>query len=246
MHRHPFVTACTLLVLGGLPTGAALAAAQPASRLEREVRDELRGDRNLRRLEVTITGSEVTLAGQLDTFWSKSEAIRRALRVDGVETVDSEITLPPAESDENLVEDVSREVRRYPYYTVFDHLDGRIENGVVTLMGRVTSERNKGAEIFERVAKIRGVQDVQNQIVALTPSSADDRLRYSIARQVFSNSHFQRFASQPNPPFHIVVDRGVVTLVGYVQGEIERRQLESIARQTPGVLRVFNQLQTTN
>ena len=48
----------------------------------------------------------------------------------------SEITLPPAESDEDLVEDVSSAVVRYPYYTVFDYLDGRIDNGVVTLMSR--------------------------------------------------------------------------------------------------------------
>ncbi len=244
MHRHLSVTVCALLVLGGLLTEAAPAAAQASSRLEQEVRDALRRDRGLRRLEVTTAGGEVTLAGRLDTFWLESEAIRRALDVDGVETVVSEITLPPAERDEDLVEDVSRAVVRYPYYTVFDYLDGRIDNGVVTLMGRVTGERDKPREIFERVAKIRGVQEVQNQIVLMTPSTADDRLRTSIARQVFGSSHFQRFASQPNPPFHIIVERGVVTLVGYVQGEIERRELERIARQTNGVLRVFNQLQT--
>ena len=244
MHRHLSVTVCALLVLGGLLAEAAPVAAQASSRLEQEVRDALRRDRGLRRIEVTTAGGEVTLAGRLDTFWLKNEAIRRALEVDGVETVVSEITLPPAESDEDLVEDVSNAVVRYPYYTVFDYLDGRIDNGVVTLMGRVTGERDKPGEIFERVAKIRGVQEVQNQIVLMTPSTVDDRLRTSIARQVFSSMHFQRFASQPNPPFHIIVERGVVTLVGYVQGEIERRELERIARQTNGVLRVFNQLQT--
>jgi osmotically-inducible protein OsmY len=36
----------------------------------------------------------------------------------------------------------------------------------------------------------------------------------------------------------------VVTLVGYVQGEIELRAMEQIARQTHGVLRVDNQLKT--
>jgi osmotically-inducible protein OsmY len=245
MHRDPSVTVCALLILGGLLTTTAPAGAQTSTRLEREVREELRRDRGLRRLEVTTTGSEVTLAGELGTFWLKSEAIRRALRVDGVETVVSDITLPEG-SDRNLVDDVSRAVMQYPYYTIFDYLDGRIENGVVTLTGRVTSERNKAAEIFERVAKIRGVQDIQNQIAAITPSSSDDRLRASLARQVFSSVHFERFASYKNPPFHIIVERGVVALVGYVQGEIERRELESIARQTNGVLRVFNQLQTTN
>ena len=243
MHRHLSVAVCGLLLPGGLLTGSAPAAAQPSERLEREVRDELRRERGLRGLEVATNGGEVMLAGRLDTFWLKSEAIRRALDVDGVETVVSEITLPEG-SDRSIIDDVSRAVLNYPYYTVFDYLDGRVENGVVTLIGRVTTERDKRAEVFERVAKVRGVQDVRNQIVEMSVSSADNRLRNALARQVFNNIHFQRFAMQKNPPFRILVDRSVVTLVGYVPGEIERREMESIARQTFGVLRVHNQLQT--
>lgn len=242
MHRHLSAAVCVLLALGVLQTGTAPAAAQPSERLER-VRDELRRERGLRRLEVAIDGSEVTLSGRLDNFWLKSEAIRRALEVDGVETVASEITLPEG-SDTSIIDDVSRAVLNYPYYTVFDYLDGRVENGVVTLIGRVTSERDKRDEVFERVAKVRGVQDVQNQIVQMSPSTADNRLRNSLAQQIFRSIHFQRFASYKNPPFRILVDRSVVTLVGYVQGEIERREMETIARQTFGVLRVHNQLQT--
>ena len=242
MHRHLSAAVCVLLALGVLQTGTAPAAAQPSERLER-VRDELRRERGLRRLEVAIDGSEVTLSGRLDNFWLKSEAIRRALEVDVVETVASEITLPEG-SDTSIIDDVSRAVLNYPYYTVFDYLDGRVENGVVTLIGRVTSERDKRDEVFERVAKVRGVQDVQNQIVQMSPSTADNRLRNSLAQQIFRSIHFQRFASYKNPPFRILVDRSVVTLVGYVQGEIERREMETIARQTFGVLRVHNQLQT--
>ena len=155
----------------------------------------------------------------------------------------SEITLPEG-SDTSIIDDVSRAVLNYPYYTVFDYLDGRVENGVVTLIGRVTSERDKRDEVFERVAKVRGVQDVQNEIIQMSPSTADNRLRNALAQQIFNSIHFQRFASYKNPPFRILVDRSVVILVGYVQGEIERREMENIARQTFGVLRVHNQLQT--
>lgn len=243
MNHQLSVAMCAVSILGVSPTGAAPAPAQPSERLEREVRDELRRERGLRRLEVTTDGGEVTLTGRLDTFWLKSEAIRRALEVDGVETVVSEIALPEG-SDRSIIDDVSRAVLDYPYYTVFDYLDGRVENGVVTLIGRVTSERDKRADVFERVAKVRGVQDVQNLIVQISPSTADDRLRNDLAQQIFGSIHFQRFASYKNPPFRILVDRSVVTLVGYVQGEIERREMESIARQTFGVLRVHNQLQT--
>ncbi len=244
MQRHLPAAAQALLVLCVFGASVFPAAAQTTTRIEREIREQLRGERDLRRLEVTVAGSEATLTGELETFWSKSEAIRRTLEVDGVETVVSEIEIPPAESDETLAAEVGKAMRRYAHYTVFDYLDGRVDGGVVTLIGKVTPERDKAGELFERVAKIPGVQDVQNQIETITPSLGDDNLRREIYFQIFSSAHFQRFSSQTNPPFHIIIQNSVVTLVGYLQGDIERREMERIVAQTQGVLRVVNLLQT--
>ena len=46
-----------------------------------------------------------------------------------------------------------------------------------------------------------------------------------------------------NPPYHIVVHLSSVTMRGYVQSEIEYREMERIIRQTHGILNVDNQLQ---
>ena len=78
----------------------------------------------------------------------------------------------------------------------------------------------------------------------LSPSSGDARIRHLIARRLVANSHFERFRTMRNPPFHIIVNHSIVTLVGYVQSEIERIELQRVAAQTPGVLRVENQLQS--
>ena len=246
MQRHATAAAHALLIVCAFGASVLPAAAQTTTGIEREVRAELRGERDLRRLDVTVAGSEVTLTGELETFWSKTEAIRRAFEVDGVETVLSEIEIPPAESDQTLAEEVAKAMQRYPYYTVFDYLDGLVNGGVVTLIGKVTPARDKAGDLFERVAKIPGVQDVQNQIETMTPSSGDDNLRRVLARAIFGNIHFQRFSTQPNPPFHIIVENSIVTLIGYVQGEIERREMEQIVRHTFGVLRVVNQLRTVS
>jgi osmotically-inducible protein OsmY len=243
MQRHATAAVHILFVVWTFGASLIAGTLQTSTGIEREVREELRGERDLRRIAVTVTGGEVTLTGEVETFWSKSEAIRRALEVDGVETVISEIEIPPAESDQDLAEEVSKAMQRYPYYTLFDHLNGRINGGVVTLTGRVTPERDKAGELFERVAKIPGVQDVQNQIEPMSPSSGDNRLRQAIARAIFTNTHFIRFSTQRNPPFHIIVENSIVTLIGYVQGEIERREMEQIVAFTPGVLRVVNELQ---
>ena len=186
----------------------------------------------------------MTLSGRVPTFWVKDQAIKRTLAVEGVETVVSELEIPVVEDDNDVAQDVGRAIQRYPHYTIWDHIDGRINKGVVFLSGRVTPDRDKASDIFERVAKIKGVQDLQSEIRTLSPSRGDRELRQSIGYRVFSSAHFERFASMPNPPFHIIVDNSVVTLVGYVQSKIELLEIQRIVAQTQGILRVENQLQT--
>ena len=218
-------------------------AGQTAQPLEREVGDSLRGERDLRGIEVAVQGSEVTLSGRVPTFWAKDQAIKRALDVAGVKTVVSELEIPAVEDDNDIAEDVTKAVTRYPHFTMWDHVDGRIDKGVVWLSGKVTPDRDKAGEIFERVAKVRGVQDVRNDIVTLPPSRADRELRRAIAYRLFSSSHFERFVSHTNPPFHIIVHNSIVTLIGYVQTQIEMIEMRRIVAQTEGVLRVEHQLQ---
>lgn len=225
-------------------TAAAPAAAQSPEQIEQAVERELRRDRALRRLEVSVAGDEVTLTGRVRHFWDKNEALRRTFDVRGVGTVVSEIEVPVQEDLEELVEDVSRAIQRYPHYRVWDYIDGRIDNGAVRIFGQVTPERDKAGELFERIAKVRGVQDVQVNLTPLSPSSSDNRLRNAIGRQLARSEHFERFVSMTNPPFHIIVNNSVVTLVGYVQSRIEYIEMQRIVAQTQGVLRVDNQLQT--
>jgi osmotically-inducible protein OsmY len=213
------------------------------SRIEQNVREALQSDRDTRRIEFSVEDHEITLRGQVQTFWVKNQAIKRTLAVPGVETVVSELEIPVAENDNEVAQEVAKTISRYPNYTIWDHIDGRINNGNVTLTGRVTPDWNKADDIFERVAKVKGVQDLQSSIRTLSPSQGDRNLRQAIASKVFSSSHFERVASMQNPPFHIIVDNSVVTLVGYVQSNIELQELQMIIAQTQGILRVDNQLQ---
>ncbi len=228
-----------------LPQGErSFEASQTSSQIEREVRDSLRGEGDLRQIEVSVQGNAVTLAGRVQTFWAKDQAIKRTLRVEGVETVVSELEIPVAEDDNEVAQDVTRAIQRYPYYTIWDHIEGSVNEGVVSLSGRVTPDRDKAGDIFERVAKVNGVQDLQSEIRTLSTSPGDRALRQALWYRIFSSPHFQQFASMPNPPFHIIVDNSIVTLVGYVQSEIELQVIRIIVAHTQGILRVEDQLQT--
>jgi osmotically-inducible protein OsmY len=50
------------------------------------------------------------------------------------------------------------------------------------------------------------------------------------------------YAQRSNPPIHIIVERGNVTLTGAVRSNAEKRQAESIVRSTFGVQQVTNRL----
>jgi hyperosmotically inducible protein len=87
----------------------------------------------------------------------------------------------------------------------------------------------KRSDIEKRVAKLAGVQQVRNEIEVLPVSQFDDDLRLRIARAIYSNPTFRSYASMVNPPIHVIVDRGRVTLEGVVMNEVDRMLARSIA-----------------
>jgi len=224
-------------------TAPALDVGQQSARIAREVRDSLGGERDLRDIEVSVERGAVTLGGRVETFWAKDQAIRRTLAVEGVESIVSDLEIPLAEDDGSLARDVARAIQGYTYYTVWDQIDGSVTDGAVSLFGLVTPDRDKIDEIFERVAKVKGVQDVRSEIRRLPELQRDHELRRALANRVFRSEHFERFSSMSNPPFHIIVDSSGVTLVGYVQSVIEAHEMQRIVAQTQGVTRVENQLE---
>ena len=218
-------------------------AGQAVSQIRQDVEQSLRDDDDLRRIAVSIAGDEVTLGGSVPHLLAKNRAIERALDIDGVETVVNELTLPEEEDDSELAERVGKAINRYVNYTIWDYIDGVVEGGVVRLFGSVTPDYDKKGDLYKAVAKIRGVQDYVDDIEIQSASITDERLRAVISRRLASSMHFERTARMRTPPFHIVVNNSIVTLIGYVQSEIEYREMEQLIRFTQGVLRVDNQLQ---
>ena len=141
-----------------------------------------------------------------------------------------------------IVNDITKEVRGYVHYSVFDDVSASVEDGVVTLVGKVTMPY-KRADIEKRVARVDGVARVNNHIDVLPVSQFDDDLRYRIARAIYGNPNFWNYAAMVNPPIHIVVERGHVTLTGVVQSPVERMLARSLASSF-GAFSVKSELRT--
>src|SRR4026207_949123 len=127
-----------------------------------------------------------------------------------------------------LFRDVQRRVLRYPHFTIFDSVRANVNDGHVTLVGKVTMPYKK-TDIEKRVANVAAVTSIDNQIEVLPVSQFDNELRFSIARAIYNNHNFRPYASMVNPPIHIIVDRGRVTLEGVVNSQVDRMLARSIA-----------------
>jgi hyperosmotically inducible protein len=145
--------------------------------------------------------------------------------------------------DDQVRNDAARQINRYPNLTVFDDVSIGVDEGIVTLTGKVTMPY-KRTDLERRVSKITGVEKVNNQIEVLPVSSFDDDLRYRVARAIYGNPSFWKYAAMVNPPIHIVVDRGRVLLTGVVNNNVERMLARSIASTVSGSFSVENQLKT--
>ncbi len=124
--------------------------------------------------------------------------------------------------------DVQRQVLQYPHFTIFDSVSAQVDRGTVTLVGKVTMPYKKN-DIERRVSKLPSVERLVNKIEVLPVSQFDDDLRFRIARAIYSNPNFRPFASMVNPPIHIVVEHGRVTLEGVVNSQVDRMLARSIA-----------------
>jgi osmotically-inducible protein OsmY len=155
----------------------------------------------------------------------------------------SALAMDGPRKDLQILNDVSNAVTRYTQFTIFDDVSANITNGVVTLTGKVTMPY-KRSDIAKRVEKVNGVTSVIDKLDVLPVSMFDDQLRHRIARAIYGNSNFWNLAASANPPIHIVVDHGHVTLTGVVQSDVDRMLARSLATGF-GEFSVKNELKTS-
>jgi len=144
----------------------------------------------------------------------------------------------PDVKDARILDDVTATVNACPHFTIFDHVSVSVDQGVVTLSGKVTMGYKVG-ELQKRVDDLLDARDRADALEVLPASTLDDELRQQIARAIYGNANFWTYAAMRNPPIHILVDRNRVTLTGFVRSEVDRRLAQALATQ-------FNALSVTN
>src|ERR1043165_1232245 len=147
----------------------------------------------------------------------------------GVARIGEGRATPTQGSRERLETDIRRQLN--PLVGVFDNVKFKVEaDQTVTLFGQVR-EPNSKKHVEEDTMKVEGVRAVKNEIEVLPLSPSDDELRLRIYRAVYSQEGLQRYSIQTNPPIHIIVRNGAVTLEGIVATSLESTQANLAANQ---------------
>ncbi len=148
----------------------------------------------------------------------------------------------PSGADSVVLENkIQKQLRKLPYYGVFDHIAFEVKGDQVVLYGKVLNAINrKHAESY--VEDVDGVSSVDNRIEVLPPSSFDDSIRRRTVRAFVNSGSIYRYLQGPNPSVRIIVDGGRLSLEGVVGSSGDVRFANIIAQGIPGVFEVTNNL----
>jgi hyperosmotically inducible protein len=143
---------------------------------------------------------------------------------------------------DRMQHEIFHELLTLPYYGIFDNLGFEIgQKGTVTLVGQVSRPSLKNDA--ERAAKsVEGVEQVINKIEVLPTSPNDDRLRLALYRAIYRHDSLERYGLGANPPIHIIVKNGHVTLEGSVSSQMDKQLAEMQARGVAGTFSIKNNL----
>ena len=173
-------------------------------------------------VQVVFSNGNATLTGTVDSVGVKQAAERATLKVEEVTQVIGQITVHAEDvTDQQIVEKARKEIVTYPFYGIFDNLELRAENGVLTVGGQV-NEPSKKSDIGNFLAYVKGVSLVQNDLEVLPTSIYDDQLRMAIARAIYNDPYFIHYATTALPSIHIIVKNGNVTLEGVVNSPMDK------------------------
>lgn len=147
-------------------------------------------------------------------------------------------------SNQRIERKVYSEILKLPFYGIFDIIRFQVDNGTVTLSGKVINAINrKSAE--KRIIRLAGVNNVVNNIEVLPLSRFDNSIRRRTLRTITSRGNLFRYFLGSNSAIKIIVDRGHVSLEGFVRTKADSRLANLLANSVSGTFSVNNNLVVT-
>jgi hyperosmotically inducible periplasmic protein len=170
------------------------------------------------------------LTGTVESVGVKSDVEKAVRKAAGVDSVVDQLTVNTDDATPRLIAEQARhDILTYPFYTIFDNIELRIEGNNLTVSGQVTQPFKK-SDIGNILSHLRGVTGFENDLEVLPNLQMDDQIRQAVARAIYRDPFFVNYGNQALPPIHIIVKNGNVTLDGVVDTALARTKAEIDAR----------------
>ncbi len=201
-------------------------------------------------ISARVSGGRVTLTGDADSLAEKRIAEMAAGGVDGVRSVDNQLSLreSPSRTDDEMRDEIAGLLVHSVY---LDDVTPQVsvKGGVATLTGNVGSAAQR--DWAEQLAEIRGIQKVDVSMMTIDPTKLDPterERRYAdvsdekIQMAVKASLKFDPVTFHSVDAIEVAVKNGTVTLDGTTPRLITKRRAERAAGDVIGVRRVVNEL----
>jgi len=207
--------------------------------LKKDVLEELDWEPSIDATQVGVTVKDgiVTLSGHVNTYSEKAAAEKAAKRVKGIKAVVEEIDVKLGGGYKRTDQDIAQSaVSNLKWHSSVpeDDLQVRVENGWITLEGKVEWKYQKDAakNAIQNLMGVRGVTNLIEVQPTIEPTNVKQRIREALERNALTDAD--------NISVHIEGSR--VELNGIVQSWSEKKQAENAAWAMPGVSEVQNNL----
>ncbi len=196
---------------------------------------------NAAHIGVAARNGVVTLSGVVGSLVEKVAAEQAVRRVKGVQGLAQEILVhPPAahkRTDEEIAERALK-ILNWDLEVPDEHIQVKVEGGVVTLRGNVTHQFQRQA-VERDIRKLGGVTDIVN-LIELRPG-AEPATDTATVHDKIQNA-LRRSAELEASHIDVSIHGGKVILRGKVRTWWERNIAESAAWSAPGVTEVVDEL----
>jgi hyperosmotically inducible periplasmic protein len=170
------------------------------------------------------------LTGTVESVGVKNDVEKAVGKAAGVNSVVDTLTIDTDDATmPQIAAQARHEILTYPFYTIFDNIELKMEGNNLAVSGQVTQPFEK-SDIGNILSHLRGVTGFENDLEVLPTSQMDDQIRRAVARAIYRDPFFVNYGNQALPPIHIIVKNGNVTLDGVVDTTVARMKAETDAR----------------
>jgi hyperosmotically inducible periplasmic protein len=210
---------CHFILAGAIAIAAACSSTDPG--VTTAVKSKLAADDTVKayQIDVDTKGGVVTLSGAVETQAAKDRAVQLARETEGVASVEDKLTVNPSATADNRARDAATDA-------------GQKAQGTA---GTASDKAGDAAEKIGDAAKATGAAAAQAAKDA-TPVIADAGMTAAVKTRLLADPDVAGLR------IDVDTKNKVVTLTGTVKSATQVTQAEKLARETPGVARVVNNL----